>query len=94
MKNLAALFLTVLFSLPMLADVSLPEKEALLKLYQSTNGSQWTVKWDLTKPVSTWFGVRLEGEKVVSVNLSNNNLIGEIPDRYRQFDEFTGIRLA
>ena len=41
MKNIATLFLTVLFSFSMFANVSLSEKDALLKLYKSTNGSQW-----------------------------------------------------
>jgi hypothetical protein len=29
-------------------------------------------------PVSTWYGVKLEGDKIVSINLSDNNLV-EIP---------------
>jgi hypothetical protein len=30
-------------------------------------------------PVSTWYGIKLEG-KIVSINLSDNNLVGEIPN--------------
>jgi hypothetical protein len=25
-------------------------------------------------PVSTWYGIKLEGDKIVSINLSDNNL--------------------
>jgi hypothetical protein len=31
-------------------------------------------------PVSTWYGIKLEGDKIVSINLSDNNLVGEIPN--------------
>jgi hypothetical protein len=35
---------------------------------------------DLSIPVSTWYGIKLEGDKIVSINLSDNNLVGEIPN--------------
>jgi hypothetical protein len=31
-------------------------------------------------PVSTWYGIKLEDDKIVSINLSDNNLVGEIPN--------------
>ena len=48
MKNITTLFLTVLFSFSMLANVAPADKEALVKLYKATNGSQWITKWDLS----------------------------------------------
>jgi Leucine-rich repeat (LRR) protein len=36
-------------------------------------------EWDLSSP-STWYGIKLEGDKIVSINLSDNNLVGEIPN--------------
>jgi hypothetical protein len=48
MKNLTTLFLTVLFSFSMFANVSTSEREALVKLYEKTNGNQWKTKWDLS----------------------------------------------
>ena len=63
----------------MKADVSVSEKSALVKLYNSTNGSNWTVKWDMKAPVSSWFGVKLQDDKVISIQLSNNNLVGVLP---------------
>jgi hypothetical protein len=30
-------------------------------------------------PVNSWFGVKVEGDKVISINLSDNNLSGSIP---------------
>lgn len=58
MKNIITLFLTVVFSISLLANVPNAEKNILIKLNQSTNGSQWKVKWDLNAPVSTWYGVK------------------------------------
>ena len=79
MKTKTTLLLTLFCAFSMLAAVSPSEKEALVKLYESTNGKQWKVKWDLTAPVSTWFGVKLLNDKVVAIQLADNNLIGELP---------------
>ena len=46
MKNITTFILTVLFSFSMLANISISEKDALVKLYHSTNGNQWKVKWE------------------------------------------------
>jgi Leucine-rich repeat (LRR) protein len=62
-----------------MADVSLSDKAILLKLYEATNGNNWTKKWDLSSPVSTWHGIKLDGDKVVAINLMDNNLVGQIP---------------
>lgn len=53
---------------------------ALVALYNSTNGVTWTnnTNW-LTGPISTWFGVAIEDERVKYVELANNNLDGAIP---------------
>ena len=78
MKNLYTLVLVFAFSLIMKAEVSDTEKNALLKLYDATNGSDWTVKWDLKSPVSNWFGIVLQDDKVISIQLPNNNLVGKL----------------
>lgn len=56
---------------------------ALLALYNSTQGENWTNKWDLTKPVSEWYGVKLNSFDsaihVVDLELNKNNLEGTIP---------------
>ena len=61
---------------------------ALLALYNATNGSSWTTKWDLSKPVSDWDGVVLDSilystgkrPRVVALALNSSNLVGELPD--------------
>jgi Leucine-rich repeat (LRR) protein len=36
------------------------------------------LKNGLSSPVSTWHGIKL-GDKVVTINLMDNNLVGQIP---------------
>jgi hypothetical protein len=63
----------------MMAEVSVSDKTVLLKLYTATNGANWN-REGFIFPVSTWYGIKLEGDKIVSINLSDNNLVGEIPN--------------
>ena len=72
----------------------------LIKLYKATNGANWTKKWDLSKPVNTWYGVGLtsSGCNVEKINLSSNALSGTIPyidlpelkNLYLYYNELTG----
>ena len=64
----------------------------LINLYNATNGGEWvkwdkgrydfSIKWDLTKSVSTWSGITLtdDGCSVKNIDLSNSNLKGSIPN--------------
>jgi hypothetical protein len=56
------------------------EYEALVRLYNATNGNNWTVRWDLNAPPGTWRGVDIENGRVVSINLQDNNLTGDISE--------------
>ena len=59
-------------------------REALIKLYQSTNGDNWTnnTNWCSDKPIEEWFGVtRLDNGKYQLV-LNNNNLTGKIEQTF------------
>ncbi|HET8737416.1 MAG TPA: hypothetical protein VFM69_12530 [Pricia sp.] len=55
------------------------ERDALVDLYESTNGSGWTTNWNLRKPVSEWHGVKVVNGRVVEIDLFRNNLTGRIP---------------
>ncbi len=53
----------------------------LVRLYNATGGMNWTNKWDLSAPMTTWAGVKLnETGRVTDINLSENNLIGSLPN--------------
>lgn len=83
MKSLATLIFALAFSLNIFADtVSDKEKDALIKFYNATNGSQWKIKWDLSLSVSTWYGVETDNGKVIALRLGDNNLQGELPTEF------------
>ncbi len=52
----------------------------LVKLYNATGGANWTRKWILTSPMTTWSGVFLTDGRVTLIDVSSNNLIGTIPE--------------
>jgi len=62
-------------------SISVTDSLALVSLYREAGGSEWTDNsgW-LLDPITTWFGVGIDGERVVSLDLTNNNLVGFIPD--------------
>ncbi|MEM9885473.1 MAG: S8 family serine peptidase [Bacteroidota bacterium] len=39
---------------------------ALVDLYNATNGANWTNTWDLNQPMSTWYGITLDGGRCVT----------------------------
>ena len=58
------------------------EFEILKKIYASTNGGQWTQKWDISQNKLhevSWYGVGTKDGHVVSLSLSGNNLSGTLP---------------
>ena len=52
----------------------------LVKLYNATNGANWTKKWILTDSLKNWYGVTLENGRVKTLILVNNQLAGTIPN--------------
>lgn len=70
-------------------DVSQVEKDALLAIYNSTGGANWTNKtgWDFSTPVVSWddntktgwYGIIVTNGHITSLVLNRNNLVGTIP---------------
>ena len=89
------LFLLVLF-LPSSAQAQdssdrPSEKSLLIELFEATRGDSWKehTNWKTNEPICSWYGVTCDGgpnksdqddEGVTRLDLSNNNLNGEIPD--------------
>ena len=47
-----------------------PDRDALIALYNATNGPNWTNKWDMNSEMSTWYGVTLNSTgRVERLNL-------------------------
>lgn len=67
-------------------NVDLFQRDALLELYESLNGDDWTEKdnWGTETALGTWHGVVTDEDGNVStVNLRDNNLSGEIPSEIK-----------
>ncbi len=80
--TLATFAIFCLFSIQKVkAQVNTQDSLALVDLYNSTGGANWTkhTNWLTTAPVSSWFGVNVIGGGVNVVNLPSNNLTGTIP---------------
>lgn len=63
-------------------DISVsPDSLALVALYDSTAGANWTTIWDIPggQPIDQWHGVEIENKRVIKLRLSGNSLAGTIP---------------
>ena len=79
MKTLKLIAICFLVTAHSFANVSSTDKDALIALYNATNGAEWNSSWDLNAPVNSWYGVKLESDRVVEINLQFNNLNGMLP---------------
>ena len=60
-------------------SISFAERSALINIYNSTSGDQWSQKWDLNKDPKQWYGVIIKNGKVSEINLRGNALKGNFP---------------
>jgi Leucine-rich repeat (LRR) protein len=69
--------------------------EALKALYNNTKGDDWYnhENWLTGKPVGDWYGVQIEGERVVKISLNKNNLSGELPTELYELDSLMHLSL-
>ena len=76
------------------AQVVEQDSLALVALYNSTDGANWTnnSNW-LTGPVSTWFGITVSDGRVTEVVLRSNNLVGTIPAEIGNLTELITLDL-
>jgi len=75
--------------------MSAEDKNALIMLYYATDGTNWTnnTNWNTTAPVYEWFGVEIEGNRVIEINLANNNLVGVLPTQIGDLDTLKVLHL-
>ncbi len=61
-------------------SVPVAERDALIDLYNATNGNAWTTNtnWNSTTPESEWHGITVNNGHVTEIDLSFNNLDGNI----------------
>ncbi|MEO1437016.1 MAG: S8 family serine peptidase, partial [Bacteroidota bacterium] len=77
-----------------LAQVNVNDSLALVQLYQQTAGDDWNnnSNW-LAGPVNTWFGITVDpgSQRVVDIQLPNNNLQGMVPTDLLNLNGLLGI---
>ncbi len=78
-------------------DPSIPseEKEALVALYNSTDGPNWTynLNWLQDDSPCSWYGITCDGGHVTAISLSFNRLLGEIPAELEDLTELERLYL-
>jgi len=86
----------MLFAHTASAQVSVQDSVALVDLYNYANGYEWINQhnWLTTQPVSTWYGVQVQGGRVSSLQLPNNELMGTIPASLSDLTELRSLDLS
>jgi Leucine-rich repeat (LRR) protein len=76
-------------------EIPLTECQALLDLYQSTDGPSWVENWgwNKTNTPCSWYDVTCEGGHVTKLSLVGNELHGPIPDTLGQLNNLTELEL-
>lgn len=98
-RNVADALSNIIFEETTLIPVPTGERNALIALYNSTNGDSWNdnTNWNSTEHVSSWYGIRttnVDGVGHVSeISLGSNNLTGTIPIEIDNFPELISLYL-
>ena len=73
------------------------DREALIELYNATNGDNWTnnENWCSDKPLGEWYGVDADNNgRVYNLSLYSNNLDGYIPESIGALTELKDLRFV
>ncbi|MEN8217501.1 MAG: S8 family serine peptidase, partial [Pseudomonadota bacterium] len=78
------------------SDIPVKECEALVALYNSTNGENWEYNkgWLKADKVCSWTGVRCNDGHVLELSLSWNNLTGSIPTELGNLTNLETLELS
>ncbi|MDO5981448.1 leucine-rich repeat domain-containing protein [Flavivirga spongiicola] len=76
--------------------VSTAERDALMALYNATDGTNWTnnTNWGTSAPVCDWYGVTVTNGSVIRLGLSNNQLVGNIPTELENLSDLEFLHLS
>ncbi len=75
-------------------SISNSERNALISIYNSTNGVSWNRTWNLQNDPRTWFGVVVKNGTVTELNLSGNALKGSFPANIASLSKLTKLDLS
>ena len=76
--------------------IPVSECEALVALYNSTDGPNWTyhTNWMENNQPGTWYGVTVTDGHVTELDLYNNNLVGSMPSELVLLSSLTSLHLG
>jgi hypothetical protein len=76
-------------------DVPPAECEALVALYNSTDGDFWfeNENWLISTSVSEWYGVTVTEGNVIGLDLENNYLVGTLPEELGDLTELVTLKM-
>ncbi|WP_064966589.1 leucine-rich repeat domain-containing protein [Tenacibaculum ovolyticum] len=102
MKKLLLFTLLVFWVSVNSQEISTNDKDALLALYNATDGVNWTNKWDLNEDPENWYGVKTSvvfgasgaERHIDEINLSDNNLIGILPANLGNLKSLNTLNLS
>lgn len=77
----------------------LSDRERLMAFYKATNGDGWKTNtgWGTDAPMSGWFGIKVsdtDAEKITHIELSENNLRGELPKEIFGLESLIALELG
>jgi Leucine-rich repeat (LRR) protein len=77
-------------------EIPSTECEALVALYESTDGANWTdnTGWNMTDTPCSWHGVTCKKGRVTELDLSSNELEGSIPTKFFKLKKLTALNLS
>lgn len=97
---LSTSLLCIMLTFTAKAQVSQSEFDALVALYNSTNGNNWTDKsnWNVTTATkddvtSDWYGLYVSSGHVRSLQLNSNNLSGTISSEIGNLTSLSSLYL-
>jgi len=75
--------------------VNVQDSLALVDLYNSTDGANWTNNdnW-LQAPIATWYGITVTGTRVTDIDLRANSLKGPIPASLGNLEKLKNLYLG
>ncbi|MGB1044102.1 MAG: hypothetical protein ACPGYU_03045 [Flavobacteriaceae bacterium] len=76
------------------SEIPISEYNALIDLFQSTDGENWKHGWDFSAPVYSWYGVEVKDGHVTGLNLFDNDLKGEIPNTISSLSNLKSLNLS
>ncbi len=79
---------------PFLSEILTSDYYILLNLYNNTNGAGWNTTWDLALSPTSWDGITLENQRVVAIDLANNNLLGTLASDLGLLDSLQTLDLG